>query len=86
MTPSPGTAGHPAAAARVRGCGIGLRAAHQERIAAERPPLAWLEAHSENYFAEGGAQQELLGTIRESYELSLHGYMEIGRASCRERV
>ncbi len=73
MTPSPGTAGHPAADARVRGCGIGLRAAHQERIAAERPRIAWLEAHSENYFAEGGAQLDLLRALRESYELSLHG-------------
>jgi uncharacterized protein (UPF0276 family) len=73
VTPSPAVAGDAARNARVRGCGIGLRAAHQEQIAAERPRIAWLEAHSENYFAEGGAQLELLASIRESYELSLHG-------------
>jgi uncharacterized protein len=72
-SPAPAVEGALTSSARVRGCGIGLRAAHQERIAAERPPLAWLEAHSENYFADGGAQRELLGAIRESYELSLHG-------------
>lgn len=55
----------------MRGCGVGLRAPHQVRIAAERPAIAWLEAHSENYFARGGAQLELLAAIRESYALSL---------------
>ena len=53
--------------------GIGLRAQHHGQIMDERPPVAWLEAHSENYFADGGAQTEALAKARELYPLSLHG-------------
>ena len=53
--------------------GIGLRAQHHEEILARRPAIGWLEAHSENYFARGGAQCAHLERIREHYELSLHG-------------
>jgi hypothetical protein len=53
--------------------GIGLRTPHVERILRERPPLAWLEAHSENYFQDGGAQVEKLAQARALYPLSLHG-------------
>jgi uncharacterized protein (UPF0276 family) len=53
--------------------GIGLRAQHHEEIIARLPPLGWLEAHSENYFARGGAQRAYLERIRAHYELSLHG-------------
>lgn len=53
--------------------GIGLRAQHHVQIVDERPTVAWLEAHSENYFAEGGTQIENLARARELYPLSLHG-------------
>jgi uncharacterized protein (UPF0276 family) len=53
--------------------GIGLRTVHQEQILRDEPPLGWLEVHSENYFADGGRQIELLMGIRASYPLSLHG-------------
>lgn len=53
--------------------GIGLRAQHHSQILAQRPAVGWLEAHSENYFADGGSQREILGRIRELYPLSLHG-------------
>jgi hypothetical protein len=53
--------------------GIGLRTPHVERILRERPRLAWLEAHSENYFQDGGAQVEKLAQARACYPLSLHG-------------
>lgn len=36
--------------------GIGLRAPHHEAIVREHPRITWLEAHSENYFDDGGAQ------------------------------
>ena len=35
--------------------------------------MGWLEAHSENYFADGGAQLDELSRLRELYPLSLHG-------------
>jgi len=53
--------------------GIGLRSQHHEAIVREQPHIAWLEAHSENYFADGGAQIEHLSKARELYPLSLHG-------------
>jgi uncharacterized protein len=53
--------------------GIGLRAQHHREIIERRPAIGWLEAHSENYFAQGGPQRESLERIREHYALSLHG-------------
>ncbi len=53
--------------------GIGLRSPHLARVRAERPPVAWFEVHSENYFAEGGPALVALDRIRADYPLSLHG-------------
>lgn len=53
--------------------GIGLRAQHHEDLLRHRPEIGWLEAHSENYFADGGAQVDYLLALRELYPLSLHG-------------
>lgn len=53
--------------------GIGLRSVHQDEIIKRRPPIAWVEVHTENYFAAGGAQLEALHMIRQDYPLSLHG-------------
>lgn len=53
--------------------GIGLRAAHVPAFLEGRPPVPWLEVHSENYFAAGGAAHESLERIRAAYPLSLHG-------------
>jgi uncharacterized protein (UPF0276 family) len=53
--------------------GIGLRAPHVQRIMRERPPIAWLETHSENLFAAGGALHTAMESIRAEYPLSLHG-------------
>jgi uncharacterized protein len=53
--------------------GIGLRAKHQRAFLDGRPPVAWLEVHSENYFAAGGPGHAALATIRRHYPLSFHG-------------
>jgi len=53
--------------------GIGLRAPHLRHVQAERPPVAWFEVHSENYFADGGPALAALDRIRADYPLSLHG-------------
>lgn len=53
--------------------GIGLRAPHHDAIVRERPLVGWVEAHSENYFADGGWQLDKLARVRELYPLSLHG-------------
>jgi len=52
--------------------GIGLRAPHHDELVRTLPHVGWLEAHSENYFADGGAQIEALETLRAHYPLSLH--------------
>jgi uncharacterized protein (UPF0276 family) len=53
--------------------GIGLRAQHHADLLREHHDIGWLEAHSENYFADGGAQIESLEKLRGLYPLSLHG-------------
>jgi hypothetical protein len=53
--------------------GIGLRAPHYRAIIESRPPVGWLEAHSENYFGDGGPPLDYLERIRAHYPLSLHG-------------
>jgi uncharacterized protein (UPF0276 family) len=53
--------------------GIGLRAIHHETFLSQRPAIAWVEVHSENFFADGGRQIEVLETVRRDYAVSLHG-------------
>lgn len=53
--------------------GIGLRAVHQQQLLATRPPVGWVEVHSENYFSSGDAQLQCLERTRGIYPLSLHG-------------
>lgn len=53
--------------------GIGLRAEHHADFAATRPPVAFVEAHSENYFGPGGPPLHYLALARAHCPLSLHG-------------
>lgn len=53
--------------------GIGLRAVHHDAIVNDRPSVGWIEAHTENYFHEGGAAARALERARADYPLSLHG-------------
>ncbi len=53
--------------------GIGLRAPHYQELLERRPPIGWLEVHSENYFGNGGAPLYYLEQLRAHYPLSLHG-------------
>ena len=53
--------------------GIGLRGPHVARVLSERPPLGWLEVHSENYFIDGGPALAALEKLRAEYPVSLHG-------------
>lgn len=60
-------------AATAAGAGIGLRQPHYEQILRETPLLAFVEVHSENFFADGGAALGVLQQAREHYGVSLHG-------------
>lgn len=66
--------------------GIGLRAQHHRDILESRPAIGWVEAHSENYFATGGAQPQNLERIRAEYPLSLHGVgLSLGSTDALDR-
>ncbi|TAK51761.1 MAG: DUF692 family protein, partial [Gammaproteobacteria bacterium] len=53
--------------------GIGLRAFHHDEFLQHRPAIPWVEVHSENFFADGGRQLEVIDAVRRDYGLSLHG-------------
>lgn len=53
--------------------GIGLRSVHHQALLDERPDVGFIEAHTENYFHEGGAAVRALERARANYPLSLHG-------------
>jgi len=60
--------------------GLGIRAELFEPVLNDRPPLGFLEAHSENYFGDSIARAKLL-ELREDYLISLHGVgLSLGRA------
>jgi len=53
--------------------GIGWRQPHYEEVLADRPPVEFLEVHSENFFGDGGAALSVLQEGRQAYPVSLHG-------------
>lgn len=66
----------PCREARVGGAanvGIGWRHPHYRELLERRPGLDFLEVHSENFFAQGGAALAVLERGRAQYPVSLHG-------------
>lgn len=64
------------------GVGIGLRPPHGDALLRQRPALGFVEVHSENYFADGGAALALLHAARACWPLSLHGVgLSLGAAA-----
>lgn len=53
--------------------GIGWRHPHYAQVLREQPALDFLEVHSENFFARGGASLAVLEQGRALYPVSLHG-------------
>ncbi len=53
--------------------GIGWRHPHYGELLESLPALDFIEVHSENFFAEGGATLAVLRQAREHYPVSLHG-------------
>lgn len=61
--------------------GIGLRAPHYAEFMEKKPSVAFVEVHSENYFAEGGKPLSILDQVKRDYPISLHGVsLSIGSA------
>ena len=66
--------------------GIGLRSVHHESLVQQRPAVGWIEAHTENYFHDGGPQLLALERARALYPLSLHGVgLGLGSAAPLDR-
>jgi uncharacterized protein (UPF0276 family) len=63
----------PQSAQPLADCGIGWRHPHYAELLAELPGVSFLEVHSENFFALGGAALNVLMRGREHYPISLHG-------------
>jgi uncharacterized protein len=55
------------------GFGLGLRPDHYEAILADRPPVDFFEALTENYLVPGGKALHYLDRVRQEYPLVLHG-------------
>jgi uncharacterized protein len=53
--------------------GIGWRHEHERALLEGQPSLPFVEVHSENFFADGGAPLALLHDARQTYDVSLHG-------------
>lgn len=53
--------------------GIGLKPAHYRALLTDRPPLGFLELHTENYMSAGGPPHRYLAALAEHYPLSFHG-------------
>jgi uncharacterized protein len=62
--------------------GVGWRHAHYAQLLQELPALDFIEVHSENFFAPGGAAIAVLHQGREHYPVSLHGVgLSLGSAT-----
>lgn len=62
--------------------GIGLRQPHYAEVLERRPKLGFVELHSENFFADGGAALAVLHEARSHYAVSLHGVgLSLGSAA-----
>jgi uncharacterized protein len=55
------------------GHGIGLRPRHFASFLAERPPVGWVEAVTENFMAPGGRPIAVLEKVRAEVPVVLHG-------------
>jgi uncharacterized protein len=64
------------------GVGIGLRQPHYDAVLGQPPRLGFVEVHSENFFADGGAALAVLHAARAHWPVSLHGVgLSLGSAA-----
>jgi uncharacterized protein len=62
--------------------GIGLRQPHYDAMLRQPPRLGFVELHSENFFADGGAALAVLHAARVHWPVSLHGVgLSLGSAA-----
>lgn len=73
LTRSPDTTASLGSARPELTVGIGWRHPHHAELLQRLPTLGFLEVHSENFFAKGGAALAVLEQGRANYPISLHG-------------
>ncbi len=62
--------------------GIGLRQPHYAQVFKDPPAIGFVEVHSENFYADGGAALAVLDEARSRYPVSLHGVgLSLGSAA-----
>ncbi len=52
--------------------GVGLRHPHYAEVLAKPAPIDFIEVHSENFFAQGGANRAFIQQVAAQYPVSLH--------------
>lgn len=62
--------------------GLGLRSPHYRQFLDHRPPVDWLEVHTENFLDQSGFDWHVLQQLRRDYRFSLHG-VGLGLGSAR---
>ncbi len=66
--------------------GVGWRHPHYGELLQRQPAIGFLEVHSENFFADGGATLGVLHAARAHYPVSLHGVgLSLGSAGGVDR-
>lgn len=53
--------------------GVGLRPQHYSNFLETKPPVAWVEVHSENYMQPNSNALNNIEKVRKDYPVSLHG-------------
>lgn len=53
--------------------GVSLKTPHYRQFLEEKPPIGWLEVHSENFFTAGSNALSNLIALSQLYPISLHG-------------
>lgn len=62
--------------------GVSLKTPHYRQFLEEKPPIGWLEVHSENFFTAGSNALSNLIALSKLYPISLHGIgLSLGSAS-----
>ena len=57
---------------KIKGVGLGLRHRHFQEFIENKPDVAWLEVHTENFFSQHSTSSKYLAKIRQDYPISAH--------------
>ena len=67
---------------KIEGVGLGLRHRHFQEFIENKPDVAWLEVHTENFFSQDSTSSKYLAKIRQNYPISAHCVgLSLGSAS-----